>query len=95
LTDTPVKNELAQKQRQKARKGSSEKESVGQVPSCLTALFGSSRKHSVARSKKKAATKPSALLMLRKMTHHAFTAESCIARLAKSYGVGFAVKAAV
>jgi len=33
--------------------------------------------------------------MLRKMTHHAFTAESCIARLAKSYGVGFAVKAAV
>jgi len=35
------------------------------------------------------------LLMLRKMTHHAFTAESCIASLAKSYDIGFAVKAAV
>ena len=59
LTDTPVKNELAQRQRQKARKGSSEKESVGQVPSCSTALFGSSQKRSVARGKKKAAKKPS------------------------------------
>jgi len=59
LTDTPVKNELAQRQRQKASKGSSEKESVGQEPSCSTALFGSSRKRSVAHGKKKAAKKPS------------------------------------
>ena len=35
------------------------------------------------------------LLALRKMTHYAFTAESCTASLAKSYDIGFAVKAAV
>jgi hypothetical protein len=61
LTDTPVKNELAQRQRQKAlksRKGSSEKESAKRVPSCSTNLFGSSQKRSVARGKKKAAKKP-------------------------------------
>jgi len=33
--------------------------------------------------------------MLRKMTHHAFTVVSCTASLAKSYNIGFAVKAAV
>ena len=35
------------------------------------------------------------LLMLRKMTHHALTAASCIANLTKSYDIGFVVKAAV
>ena len=94
LTDTPVKNELAQRQRQKARKGSSENESGGQVPSCSTAsleVLGSAR-WLVARRKQ---LRNPALLMLRKMTHHAFTVVSCTASLAKSYNIGFAVKAAV
>ena len=68
LTDTPVKNELAQRQRQKARKGSSENESGGQVPSCSTAsleVLGSTR-WLVARRKQ---LRNPALLMLRKMTH--------------------------
>ena len=34
-------------------------------------------------------------LMLRKMTHRAFTAASCIASLTKSYDIGFVVKADV
>jgi len=33
--------------------------------------------------------------MLRKMTRHAFTVESCTASLAKSYNSGFVVKAGV
>ena len=94
LTDTPVKNELAQKQRQKARKDSSEKESVGQR--CLVQLpslevLESARWLVVRRKQLRNPT----LLLLRKMTHHVFTAESCIASLAKSYDIVFAVKAAV
>jgi len=58
LTDTPVKNELAQRQRHKPKKGSSEQESTGQAPSCSAALFGSSQKRSVAHGKKTATKIP-------------------------------------
>jgi len=95
LTDTPVKNELAQRQRQKAR-NSSENESVGQVPCRLVQLPSlevlESARWLMARRRQ---LRNPALLMLRKMTLHPFTAESCTARLAKSYDIGFAVKAAV